>query len=88
MNVKLILETAVMHVLAEVRQDRDVYTSAADIGRAMGLYETRESSWFYTYILYKLEDENRIESQRNETGKRKIGWRLTDAEWDQLTHPV
>ena len=36
-------------------------------------------------LLDKLQDEGRVEPLRSESGKKRIGWRLTKTEWNRLT---
>ena len=76
-----LLEIAVVHVLAKARKRGVAYLSAAEIGRAMGIYnEWKMSNHIYTTILCKLEIQGKVEA----FGESKIGWRLTDAEWDRF----
>lgn len=83
-----LLEIAVIHVLAKAYERGDAWVSAVDIGREMGLYEEGggNATWLYTKVLDKLQGEYRIEPRWNEIGNRRIGWRLTDAEWDRFNH--
>ena len=84
----VLLENAVIHVLANARESGHAYISGADIGRAMGTYRRQGSPGrIHRIILDKLEDEHRVESLRSESGKVRKGWRLTDAEWNRLTLP-
>ncbi|RKU10836.1 hypothetical protein C6503_19320 [Candidatus Poribacteria bacterium] len=79
------LEETVLHVLFKARKQGNEYLSGADIGRAMEIYwEWPKSTWLYCSILYKLEYEKRIKAQPSKRGKRRAGWRLTDAEYDRL----
>lgn len=79
------LEETVLHVLFKAREQGNECLSGADIGRAMKIYwEWPKSTWLYCSILYKLEDEGRIKAQRSKMGKRRAGWRLTDAEYNRL----
>ena len=78
------LEETVLHVLFKAREQGKEYLSGADIGRVMGIYfKWPKSTWLYCSILYKLENENRIKAQRSRTGKKRVGWRLADAEYNR-----
>ena len=63
------------------------YIRATYIGKEMGTYErTGSPGRIHRIILEKLEDDDqRVESLRSESGKVRIGWRLTEAEWNRLT---
>ena len=79
------LEEAILHVLFKAREQENKCLSGAAIGRAMEIYwEWPKSTWLYCSILYKLEGEERIKAQRGKRGKRRVGWRLTDAEYNRL----
>ena len=83
-----LLEDAVIHVLKNACESGRAYISGKDIGEEMGTYQkTGTPGRIHRKILDKLEDEHRVESLRNESGKKRIGWRLTDAEWNRLTVP-
>ena len=78
------LEEAMLYVLFKAREQGNKCLSGADIGRAMEIYwEWTKSTWLYCSILYKLEDEGRIKAQRSKTGKRRVGWRLSDDEYNR-----
>lgn len=79
-----LLETAVVYALAKARERGETYLSGSDINKAIGTYSKWKWSNIHTMILYRLEAEGRAESLRSDSGKLRIGWRLTDAEWDRL----
>ena len=75
-----LLEGAIIYVLKNARESQHAYISGADIGREMGTYrKTGPPGRIHRIILDKLEDEHRVESLLDESGRR-IGWRLTGAE--------
>ena len=79
------LEATVLHMLFKAHEQGKEYLSGADIGRVMGIYfKWPKSTWIYCSILYKLEKEERIKAQRSKTGKKRIGWRLTDTAYNRL----
>ena len=96
----VLLENAVIHVLKNAREsghtdkidaDGHAYIEATNIGKEMGTYMNRTPTGhspgrIHRLILDKLWDERRVEPLLSESG-RKIGWRLTDAEWNRLTLP-
>ncbi|MDE0427406.1 MAG: hypothetical protein OXN25_21330 [Candidatus Poribacteria bacterium] len=66
------------------------YIEATYIGKEMGTYERgrekgRSPGRIHREILEKLQDECRVEPLLSESGKVRIGWRLTEAEWKRLT---
>ena len=62
------------------------YIRATYIGQEMGTYERIGTvGRIHRKILDKLEDDCRVESLRSESGKKRIGWRLTEAEYNRLT---
>ena len=66
------------------------YIEATYIGEEMGTYEKngkegKSLGRIHRIILDKLEDECRVEPLQSESGKKRIGWRITEAEWSQLT---
>ena len=69
------------------------YIRATYIGREMGTYRKQTPSYddpfgrIHRKLLNKLEDECRVESLRSESGTKRIGWRLTEGEWNRLTLP-
>ena len=61
------------------------YIEATYIGEEMGTYEKngkkgKSLGRIHRIILDKLEDECRVESLQSESGKKRIGWRLTAPE--------
>ena len=91
-----LLEDTIIHILKNAREsghadktdaDGNAYIEAMNIGKEMGTYmKTTPPGRIHRLILDKLWDEERVKPLRNESG-RKIGWRLTDAEWNRLTLP-
>ena len=67
------------------------YIKATYIGKEIGTYRRHDPSSgdpfgrIHRKLLNKLEAECRVEPLLNESGKVRIGWRLTDAEWNRLT---
>ena len=95
-----LLGDAIIHILKNAREsghadktdaDGNAYIEATNIGKEMGTYMKRTPPGhslgrIHRLILDKLWDEERVEPLCSESG-RKIGWRLTDAEWNRLTLP-
>ena len=95
-----LLEDTIIHILKNAREsghadktdaDGNAYIEATNIGKEMGTYMKttppgHSPGRIHRLILDKLWDEERVKPLRNESG-RKIGWRLTDAEWNRLTLP-
>ena len=96
-----LLKDAVIHVLKNAREsgradetdaDGNAYIKATTIGEEMGTYMNtpppgHSLGRIHRLILDKLWDEERVEPLWNESGKGRIGWRLTDTERNKLTHP-
>ena len=66
------------------------YIEATYIGEEMGTYEKNGQTGkslgrIHRIILDKLEDECRVEPLWSESGKERIGWRLTEVEWNRST---
>lgn len=66
------------------------YIKATYIGKEMGTYQKEKKKGkspgrIHREILDKLEDESRVESLKSESGTKRIGWRLTESEWNRLT---
>ncbi|RKU21010.1 hypothetical protein C6499_22590 [Candidatus Poribacteria bacterium] len=64
------------------------YIEATYIGEEMGTYEKKRKKGkspgrIHREILEKLEDEGRVESLRSKSGKQRIGWRLTESEYNR-----
>ena len=87
------LEDEIIHVLLRNAREngRHAYIRGADIGREIGTYRRHAPSSndpfgrIHRHLLNKLQDEDRAEPLWSESGKKRIGWRLTDAEWNRLT---
>lgn len=96
----VLLKDAVIHVLKNAREsghadktdaDGNMYIEAATIGKEIGTYMKttppgHSPGRIHRLILDKLWDEGCVEPLQNESSRR-IGWRLTDAEWNRLTRP-
>ena len=86
------IEDAIIQVLLKNGREkgRHAYMRGADIGREIGTYRRHTPSSddpfgrVHRYLLNKLQDEGRAEPLWSESGKKRIGWRLTDAEWNRL----
>ena len=87
------LEVAIIHVLLKNAREngRHAYMRGADIGREMGTYRRHTPSKddpfgrIHRELLNKLQKDRRVEPELRESDQTRIGWRLTDAEWDRLT---
>ena len=88
-------ESGYAHIPAdEYKPDPDgghAYIRATYIGKEMGTYRKQTPSdddpfgRIHRKLLNKLENEHRVEFLRSESGTKRIGWRLTEAEWNRLT---
>ena len=87
------LEDKIIQVLLKNAREngRHAYIRGADIGREIGTYRRHAPSSndpfgrAHRKLLNKLQDESRAEPLWSESGKKRIGWRLTDTEWNRLT---
>ena len=67
------------------------YIKATYIGKEIGTYRRHAPSSddpfgrAHRKLLNKLQGEDRVEPLWNESGKKRIGWRLTETEWNRLT---
>ena len=67
------------------------YIKATYIGKEIGTYRRHAPSSndpfgrAHRKLLNKLQDEGRVEPLWSESGKKRIGWRLTETEWNRLT---
>ena len=70
---------------------RYAYIKATYIGREIGTYRRYTPSSndpfgrAHRKLLNKLHGEGRVEPLWSESGKKRIGWRLTETEWNRLT---
>lgn len=83
-KVLALMKDEIIHVL--LKNGRDVYMSGPNIGRKIGAYrleyQNRGSDPFsrkHYELLRKLKNEGRVEHSE------RVGWRLTEAEWNRLT---
>ena len=61
------------------------YVRAADISRALGISQSwNDSDWIVSSILYKLEEDKRVESRMSTSGQR-TGWKLASIENNRRT---
>lgn len=64
-------------ILDTLFQAGDEYVRAADIARALGISKSwDESDWIVAVVLYKLDEDGRVEARRSTSGRR-TGWKLT-----------
>ena len=93
-KVLALMKDEIIHVLLKDAREngRDYNMRTSDIGKEIGTYRKdtppRNDPFgriHKTKLLNELEDEGRIESLRSESGVKRIGWRLTEAEWNRLT---
>ena len=88
-----LLEVAIIHVLLKDAREKGQHAGMrpSDIGREIGTYRRKTPSKddplgrVHHKLLRKLQNECRVEPLWSESGKKRIGWRLTDAEWNRLT---
>ena len=82
------LEVAIIHVLLKNAREngQHAWMPPSDIGREMGTYRRGDASSnddpfgrIHHKLLRNLQNKCRVEHSK------RIGWRLTDAEWDRLT---
>lgn len=74
------IEEAILEILF---QARSTYMRAADIPHELGISQSYDkTSWIVAPILYKLEEDGRVESRRSESGRR-TGWKLTTREYNR-----
>ena len=71
------IEEAILDTLFESDEE---YTRAADIARNCGISQSwKDSGWIIACVLYKLEEDQRVETRRDSSGRRS-GWKLTTHE--------
>ncbi|MDE0316903.1 MAG: hypothetical protein OXM61_18620 [Candidatus Poribacteria bacterium] len=77
------LEEAILNVLLEAKQKGNDLR-LVDIEKKIGTYRAweREPNWLPRTVLYKLEEEKRVQVRLSEKG-RAIGFQLTDAEYNK-----
>lgn len=85
MTPKQMARLGVFHIeeaiLETLFQADSTYVRGANIARALGLMKSWEKSdWIVNRILYKLEEDGRVESKMSQSGQSKTGWKLSDHE--------
>ena len=93
-QILALMKNEIIHVLLKDAREngRHYKMRTSDIGKEIGTYRKdtppRNDPFgrvHKTKLLNELEKERRIESLRSESGKKRIGWRLTEAEYNRLT---
>lgn len=83
MTAKQLAPIEVFHIeeaiLDTLSQANDTYVRAVDIARELGIKSWDEVDWIVAVILYKLDEDGRVEARRD-SGGRRTGWKLTDLE--------
>lgn len=83
MTAKQLTRIGLFHIeeaiLDTLFQAGDEYVHAADIARTLGLKSWDESDWIVAVLLYKLDEDRRVEARRDMRGRR-TGWKLTTRE--------
>ena len=71
------IEEAILDTLFESDEE---YTRATEITRKCGLSQSwNDSGWIIACVLYKLEEDQRVEARRGPSGQRS-GWKLRSRE--------
>ena len=71
------IKEAILETLFESDEE---YVRAADISLNCGLSQSwNDSGWIIACVLYKLEEDQRVEARRGPSGQRS-GWKLTPRE--------
>ena len=93
-KILALMKDEIIHVLLKDAREneRDYNMRTSDIGKEIGTYRKDDpprndpfARVHKTKLLNELENEGRIESLRSESGKKRIGWRLTETEYNRLT---
>ena len=88
MTAKQLTRVGVFHIeeaiLDTLFQANDTYVRAADIARDLGIKSWDEGNWIVSAILYKLDEDGRVEARRNAREER-TGWKLTTLEKNRRT---
>ena len=89
MTAKQLTRIGLFHIeeafLDTLFQAGDEYVRAADISRALGISQSwDESHWIVVTVLYKLEEDKRVEPRLSASGRR-TGWKLTSIEKNRRT---
>ena len=88
MTPKQMARLGVFHIeeaiLDPLFQADNGYVRFVDIARELGIKSWKQSEWIVASILYKLDEDDRIET-RYDAGGRRTGWKLSDRERDRRT---
>ena len=84
MTAKQLTRIGVFHIeeaiLDTLFESEDECVRAAEIARKCGISQSwSDSGWIIAGILYKLEEDQRVEARRGPSGQRS-GWKLTTRE--------
>ena len=83
MNAKQLTRIGVFHIeeaIVDTLFESDEYVPAAEIERKCGVSKSwKDSGWIIACILYKLEEDQRVEARRGPGGRRS-GWKITTRE--------
>ena len=71
-------------ILETLFQADDGYVRLVDIARELGIQSWNESEWIVASIVYRLEEDGRVEA-RYDAGGRRTGWKLSERERDRRT---
>ena len=92
-KILALMKDEIIHILLKDAREngRHYNMRTSDIGKEIGTYRKSDPppndpfGRVHKKLLNELENECRIESLRSESGKQRIGWRLTEAEYNRLT---
>ena len=92
-KILALMKDEIIHVLLKDTREngRHYNMRTRDIGKEIGTYRKDDPppndpfGRVHKKLLNELENEHRIESLLSESGKKRIGWRLTETEYNQLT---
>ena len=80
MTAKQLTRIGLFHIkeaiLNTLFQAGDEYMCAADIARILGTKSHDKSDWIVAVVLYKLDEDRRVEARHNMSGWR-TEWKLT-----------
>lgn len=90
-KILALMKDEIIHVLLKDAREngRHYNMRTSDIGKEIGTYRKGDPppkdpfGRVHKKLLNELENEHRIESLRSESGKKRIGWRLTKVEFSQ-----
>ena len=69
-------------ILDTLFQANNTYVRLVDIARELGIQSWNESEWIVASIVYRLEEDGRVEA-RYDAGGRRTGLKLSDRERDR-----